>query len=186
LLQPDEKYRMTANQALLHPFLEQAETPAKQNSPKRERKASIRQINFVPSQRKSVFLQTETSSQLKLTSPTSSNQDGNQILDSLMETIGTSPPHSPTHSPRASFVSPPPGGEHVPLSDTLKHRRTSRRISVGYPKDKFSLGMDELRTLVGNVRLDCAKVGEEVNALLQELKEGWEEVENYQKILKSA
>jgi len=143
LLQPDEKSRMTAEQALMHPFLEQIRTTSAPNktSPKRERKASIRQMNFVPPQRKSILVQTSSPQKTTTTTtPISSHftDPGSLEFDNLMDSLGVSPTHSPSHSPRSSHVSP---GEHVSLTDTLKQRRTSRN---GFRKDKFIVGMEEL------------------------------------------
>jgi len=180
LLQPDEKSRMTAEQALMHPFLEFPDPTPNKSSPKRGRKASIRQINFVTPQRKSVLLSNSPQSKATKGLNPTSQSDGNLDIDNLMESLGTSPPHSPTMSPKQSPRSKTPSrsddtAPQMPLSHTLKNRRTSRINNPSLPRDKFHVGMEELKMVLKNVKTDCEKVEMELSVLAKELQEMCEE-----------
>jgi len=180
LLQPDEKCRMTAEQALMHPFLEFPDSTPNKSSPKRGRKTSIRQINFVQPQRKSVLLSNSPQSKSKTPTSTTSQSEGDLEIENLMESLGPSPSHTPTMTPKQSPRSTTPQRDTlspVSLSNTLKNRRTSRINNTAI--DKFHVGMEELKMVLRNVKTDCGKVEMELSVLAKELQVMCEEGKKY-------
>uniref|UniRef100_A0A6B2L4K1 Protein kinase domain-containing protein n=1 Tax=Arcella intermedia TaxID=1963864 RepID=A0A6B2L4K1_9EUKA len=146
LLDANADSRLTAEQALAHPFLQESVLRPSQQA--RQRKPSIRQINFLSDSKK-----IEPEAPPPPASPASPSpaamDDGNSALDLLMESMSASPIMSPKEDRPPLATSQPPREVSPPIAATLHKRRTSRMVS-SHPKDPFFSGMEELRQLLHN------------------------------------